>query len=64
MEDMRTVRQWSLHTGVPYRAILNAVKDGELPGLRFAERGQIFVKTEDFEAWYEKAKKRAVQDSD
>ncbi len=60
MDEMQTVRQWSQATGIPYHAILGAVKSGDLPSLRFKDRGQIFVAAEDIHQWVEDSKRRAI----
>jgi hypothetical protein len=64
MKDVKTVRQWSLVTGVPYQTILDAVRSGDLSALRFKDRGQIVVRSEDWDAWFEKARQRAIRSED
>ena len=58
-DDMKTVRQWSLLTLIPYRTILDAVKAGDLPALRFTDRGQIYVRKADIDQWTDQARERA-----
>lgn len=48
-----TATDWAKRSGLPYRAILRAVKEGQLTGYRPAgsARGSIYITGADFRSW-------------
>ena len=63
-EEMKTARQWSLITLIPYSTLRAAIRSGQLPALRFTPKGQIYVLREDIDAFIEQAKTRALTEED
>jgi hypothetical protein len=48
-----TATDWAKRSGLPYRAILKAIKDGDLIAYRPAgsARGSLYIAADDFRAW-------------
>jgi hypothetical protein len=61
-DEMRTLRQWSLLTSIPYGTLRSAVRDGSLPAFQFTKRGSIFVKKAAIDQFINDAQTRAVHD--
>jgi len=65
VEEVRTARQWSLLMLVPYNAIRQAVRTGQLPARRYIPKGQIFITKTDMEHFIEEAARLAkTEDND
>jgi predicted site-specific integrase-resolvase len=64
MGDMKTQRQWASITAIPYSTIRQAVREGQLPAMRFTPKGQIYISSKDMEKFIEDAKTRALKDDD
>jgi hypothetical protein len=63
-DEMRTLRQWSLLTSIPYSTIRSAVRDGQLPAFQFTPNGGIYIKRSEMDQFIKDAQTRAMKDDD